>query len=196
MERTRVVRFVGGPLHGESRTVTNAKAEYRVAFSVATALALAMGEEEVAAPPEQGDLVYARRKDGRYYLRAEAPAAYENVPAEGFTFDWFDVSNGVLLVEITGPRSDIGYTTVDLMVSPEFLADPENMEQGAILLLTMGADTFGAREREAIQNLSPGAVRTLADGLEAGTPASLERGNRRMAALILRAWTEHRHAPR
>ena len=194
MERTRTVRFVGGPLHGESRPVNNAKDEYQVGFSAATALATAMGEEP-SAPPQQAELVYARRKDGRYYLRAEAPAGFENVP-ERFTFDWFDVSGGVLLLEIGGPVSAIGHVTVDLRLSPQFLADPARMEEGAPLLLIMARDSFDVREQEAIQNLSPDVVRTLADALEAGTPASMELGNRRVAALILRAWVEHRHSPR
>ena len=186
MERTRTVRFVGGPLHGETRTVANAKAEYRVDYSVATALATAMGEE-VAAPPEQAHLVYVRRKDGRYYLRAEAPAGFENVP-EGFTFDWFDVSGGVLLLEIAGPPSAIAHATVDFRLSVEFLTDPTNIEKGATLLLTMVRSTLDARERDAIQNLSPDVIHTLADALEAGTPASREQGNRRVAAGILRQW--------
>lgn len=196
MERTRVVRFVGGPLHGESRTVINAKAEYRVPFEAATALATAMGAEEVTAPPGPEYVVYARRKDGRYYLRADPPTGFETVPAEGFTFEWFDVSGGILLLEIAGPRSDVGYATVELRLAQEFLADPAIIEQGAAVLLERASDAFGSREREAIQNLSLESVRSLADALEAGSRSSTELGNRRVAAGILRAWTEHRHAPR
>lgn len=190
METTRTVRFVGGPLHGESRTVHGAKAEYRVAFSAATALATAMGEEEMAAPPEQADLVYARRRDGRYYLRAEVPAGFEDVP-EGFTFDWFEGADGMYLLEVSGPPSDVGHATTDLWLSIEFLSDPAGIEKGPAFLLEEARDALDNHQRKAILNLSPDSVQSLADALEAGTPASLEQGNRRVAAGILRLWAEH-----
>lgn len=194
MERSRIVRFVGGPLHGESRTVVSAKAEYRVDYSVATALATAMGEE-VAAPPEQEYLVYARRKDGRYYLRAEVPAGFENVP-EGFSFEWFEGGDGMLLLEVSGPPSDIGYATTEVWLSVELVTDPLIIEKGAPFLLEQASDALDNHQRKAILDLSPDSVHSLANALEAGTPASREQGNRRVAAGIIRAWVEHRHAPR
>lgn len=190
MGTIRTVRFVGGPLHGESRTVESAQAEYRIPFFVATALATAMrGIGEASAPPGQEFLVYARRKDGRYYLRAEAPAGFEKVP-EGFTFDWFDVSGGVLLVEISGPPSEIGHVTTELRLSLEFLTDPATIEEGPALLLEDARELLEQHERRAIRDLPPDRIHLLADALEAGTPASRQLGNRRVAALIIREWAD------
>ncbi len=190
MERTRTVRFVGGPLHGESRTVNNAKAEYRVDFSVATALAIAMGEQEASAPPERAQLVYVRRKDGRYYLRAEAPDGFEDVP-EGFTFDWFDAHGGCLLLEISGPPSEIGHAWTELTISQELLADPAIIKLGAAFLLERAQESLEGHQRRAVRDLSPDSVYLLAGSLEAGTSASKSLGNRRLVATILREWAEH-----
>ena len=190
MGRSRIVRFVGGPLHGESRTVDNAKPEYRVGFLAATALATAMrGIGEATAPPGQEELVYVRRKDGRYYLRAEVPAGFEDVP-EGFTFDWFEGGDGMLLLEVSGPPSDVGHATTDLWLTVEFVTDPAIIEKGAAFLLEEARQALDNHQREAIHNLSWASVHSLADALEAGTSVSLEQGNRRVAAGILRMWAD------
>ena len=190
MEKSRVVRFVGGPLDGESREVPDGRDRYEVSPASAEALGRAMRGEEgdsVAALPTKA-LVYVRLKDGRYYLSIEQPATVADMPT-GFEAEWFDAGDDMLLAEIHGPVSDWGHAYAQVRASIDFLADRKATMDGRFVF-NEALSIIERKERKAARRMKAEDLLALAASIESGTKKAKSLGNRRIIAAILREYSD------
>lgn len=185
---TRTIRFVGGPLHGESRDVDDSRSRFAVPLLAAGALKHALAGTEAASPAGADDLVYVRRGDGRYWLEVDTPAGIEeDVP--GFKSRWYDTGEGLLLCEVDAPHSDWGHAQADVSISEELLSDPvEFRKAGGVMAFVI--ENIRHRERRIARRVSATDVLSVAAGIEVGE--EIRRGNRRIVAAWLRLYLEER----
>jgi len=187
MGKKRLVHFVGGPLHGESREVPDGKDQYTITRAAAGALGAAIrGEEGPSEPAPTEDLTYIRRRDGRYYLEIGTPDGVKD-PPKNFSARWFDSGDGMVLLEFHGPESDWGHPWEDMTILPEFLADLVANQNGAVFY-ELSIKGLEDREREMVRHLDPEAIEQLAVSILGGTAKAKSLGNRRLVAAMLREY--------
>lgn len=186
MEQSRLVRFVGGPLHGESREVPAGRDEFQISREAAFAL---KGELEGGEMPEGLDpeelLVYSQRKDGRYYLRIERPEEVP-YPPDGFFYLFFDCGGEEVIAELHGPSSAWGSPRGEFQVSREVLANPHDSEDGKLVFRRTIRMVEDQEAKIARGQLTGRAIMDLAMALRRGE--ELDLASRRLAAAALRVF--------
>ena len=184
MDKERMVRFVGGPLDGESREVKDGRHRYVIPASAAGALKDAMREEGTPAPPpDPRDLTYVRRRDGRCWLSVNAPDGVAD-PPKGFTAEWFDAGDDFLLLELHAPESDWGHAIGETRASLEFLSDSEASDEGHFVF-NMAIEIIEERERKVVRKMDAGVLREMAGWVLDAKPKSKTQGNRRIIAAAI-----------
>ncbi len=185
---TRTIRFVGGPLHGESREVDDSREHYTIPPAAARALGQALAGTISEAVDGGEDLIYVRRRDGRYWLKVANPEGIEeDVP--GFTSRWYDAGDGMKLCEVDAPENDWGHARVDVSISEGLLADPDAFRSaGGVMALVI--DNIRHHERRIARRVSDAEIHSVAAAIEVGVKVS--RGNRRIVAAWLWLYVEKR----
>ena len=188
MNKMKTIRFVGGPLHGESRSVEDSRSKYLISEAAALAVGAELRGEEADPTPDDERLEYTRRHDGRYYLEVDQPAEVKPFP-EGFEAKWFDVGEHMLLVEVHAPPSAYGHAFGEVRVARDFVLDAVATEDGLFIFKDALA-IIELRERDLIRSFLADTLDDLAVSVSDGTELAKGQGNRRLIAAVLRDYAD------
>ena len=194
MKKSRLVRFVGGPLHGESREGPDSETEFLISKEAASALRkeISKGGMPPASIETAEEFRYVKRDDGRYWLAIMPPDSLQE-PPPGFTMHWFDAGEDRNLVEIHAPPSDWGHAYTEVHVSDELLGDAIVMErEGITLIMEMALDSLEASEGALVRGMGSETILALAERILGRDPETETPGNRRIVAALLKDLVELR----
>jgi hypothetical protein len=182
MADTRLVRFVGGPLHGESREIENAGDSFPVTGAAATALRKELsGEDPFPEIDSDASLTYTRLRGGEYYLEIPEPEGIESLPS-GFVSEWCDAGPDRFLLKVTGPDTGWGSGSTEVIInSIELLKQIRESEP--VEAFSVAVRNIERQEARMARSMAREDVSLLANRV--GRGGELTAGNLRLISAML-----------